>query len=56
MKPWVLELLKDVVVPIVTSFFHEYFEKHGRLPNVTEVKQLMDDQEVAMSMQGLDQL
>lgn len=37
MNPALVELLEKVVVPIVTAFFHEFFNKNGRLPTATEV-------------------
>jgi len=52
MNPLLLALLKDVVVPELTSFLHDHFNKTGELPTEEELKQFIDDKAAAVVMKG----
>ena len=52
MNPLLMALLKDIIVPELTSFVHDHFNKTGQLPTQEELQKLIDDKTGAIVLKG----
>lgn len=52
MNPLLLALLKDVIVPELTTFLHDHYNKTGELPTQEQLQQLIDEKAASIVMKG----
>lgn len=52
MNPLLMALLKNIIVPELTSFIHDHYNKTGELPTELQLQQLIDDKAASIVMKG----
>lgn len=52
MNTFILALIKDIVIPELTSFMHDKFNKTGELPTQAELQKFIEDRASALVMKS----
>lgn len=52
MNPLLMALLKNIIVPELTTFIHDHYNKTGELPTEEQLQRLIDDKAAQIVLKG----